>query len=376
MQAQHPAGGCPVSDPAPANLLKFPPRPRAARSLSVLTVNLQPSRRRRKDPTEEPGSGTDPARGFLLLPEGRIAFLYVLLASIWIIGSDTLLSCLSGGSAGSVFLQSFKGLNFVITTGILLYFVLRRAYGGWRRSEEQRLSAIRSARECYRNLSSRVQTLREEERTRISREVHDELGQLLTGIKMQLRMIENQLCNRDDRSLNPLIDDLVESCAAIDDSISAVRRIASGLRPLALDHLGIAAALDEEAEQFSRRTGIACNLKVDTIEQTIPPEIETAVFRIFQECLTNVARHADASRVEASCGIRGRDIVLTVSDDGRGIDPAVIDKQDSLGLVGMRERAADAGGVLEIKSGPGRGTEIVLAIPLDADAGATNPPPP
>jgi signal transduction histidine kinase len=358
-------------------LLKFPTRPTAPGHVGIIVVNLQPSRRRRQDPSEDsPGSGVDPAKGFLLLPEGRITFVYVLLASIWIIGSDTLLSYLSGSDENLVFLQSFKGLNFVITTGVLLYFVLRRAYGGWRRSEERRLSAMRSARERYRNLSSRVQTLREEERTRISREVHDELGQLLTGIKMQLRMIENQLCDRDDRALNPLIDDLVESCAAIDDSITAVRRIASGLRPLALDHLGIVAALDEEAEQFERRTGIQCNLKVEAIDQAIPPEVETAVFRIFQECLTNVARHAKASRVDAVCGIRGRDFVLSVSDDGLGIEPAVIDKPDSLGLVGMQERAADAGGILEFKSGPGRGTEIVLTIPLDDEAEPLPSPPP
>ena len=145
------------------------------------------------------------------MPEGRISLFYVLLASIWIIGSDSLLSRISSGSASWVFLQSFKGLNFVTTTGVLLYFVLRRAYGGWRRSEERRLTAMRSARERFRNLSSRVQTLREEERTRISREIHDELGQLLTGTKMQLRMIENQLCDRDDRTLNPIIDDVVEA---------------------------------------------------------------------------------------------------------------------------------------------------------------------
>jgi signal transduction histidine kinase len=357
-------------------LLKFPTRPTAPGHVRIIVVNLQPSRRRRQDPSEEPpGSGVDPARGFLLLPEGRIAFLYVMLASIWIIGSDTLLSYLSGGDANLVFLQSFKGLNFVITTGVLLYFVLRRAYGGWRRSEERRTAAMRSARERYRNLSSRVQSLREEERTRISREVHDELGQLLTGIKMQLRMIENQLSDRDDRSLNPLVDDLVESCAAIDDSITAVRRIASGLRPLALDHLGIAAALDEEAEQFERRTGIQCNLKVEAIDQAIPPEVETAAFRIFQECLTNVARHAKASRVDAVCSIRGREFVLSVSDDGLGIGPAVIDKPESLGLVGMQERAADAGGILEFKSGPGRGTEVVLTVPLEDETGPPPSPP-
>jgi signal transduction histidine kinase len=302
------------------------------------------------------------------MPEGRISLFYVLLASIWIIGSDSLLSRISSGSASWVFLQSFKGLNFVITTGVLLYFVLRRAYGGWRRSEERRLTAMRSARERFRNLSSRVQTLREEERTRISREIHDELGQLLTGTKMQLRLIENKLCDRDDRTLNPIIDDVVETCATIDETISSVRRIASGLRPLALDHLGITSAMDEEAEQFTRRTGIECELKLGDIETSLPDDVQTAAFRIFQECLTNVARHAKAGKVIAECRLQGNDFVMSVSDDGVGIDPAIVENPDSLGLVGMLERAADAGGGLEIKAGFDRGTLVTLSIPIETDA--------
>ena len=182
-----------------------------------------------------------------------------------------------------MFFQSFKGLNFVITTGVVLFFVLRRAYGGWRRSEERRMATLRSARESYRKLSSKLQTMREEERTSISREIHDELGQQLTGIKMQLRLIEDHLADREDRSLNPLIDDLVETSAMIDETIHSVRRISSGLRPLALDHLGLAAALDEEAEQFSKRTGIECRLKIGEMEEPIQPEVQTAAFRIFQE---------------------------------------------------------------------------------------------
>ena len=121
------------------------------------------------------------------MPELRIAVIYVALASLWIIGSDLLLDNSVDEESQVVILQTFKGLNFVITTGVLLFLVLRRAYGGWRRSEEMRMAAMRSARECYRMLSSRLQNMREQERTLISREIHDELGQLLTGIKMRLR---------------------------------------------------------------------------------------------------------------------------------------------------------------------------------------------
>jgi signal transduction histidine kinase len=331
------------------------------------SVSVLPSRRK-PDPYEDRNLAADAARGLFTMPEGRISLFYVLLASIWIIGSDSLLNSLGSGSASWVFLQSFKGLNFVITTGVLLYFVLRRAYGGWRRSEERRLTAMRSARERFRNLSSRVQTLREEERTRISREIHDELGQLLTGTKMQLRLIENKLCDRDDRTLNPIIDDVVETCATIDETISSVRRIASGLRPLALDHLGITSAMDEEAEQFTRRTGIACELKLGDIEAVLPDDVQTAAFRIFQECLTNVARHAKAGKVTAECRMEGNEFIMSVSDDGVGIDSSIVENPDSLGLVGMLERAADAGGGLKIKSGFDRGTLVTLSIPIETDA--------
>jgi signal transduction histidine kinase len=301
-------------------------------------------------------------------PETRIAIVYVLLASLWIIGSDSLLSRVVGHEAETVYFQTFKGLNFVVTTGLLLFFTLRRAYGGWRKSEELRMASMRAARERFHNLSSRIQNLREEERTKISREVHDELGQLLTGIKMQLRLIENHLNDRDDRSLNPMIDDLVETSGMIDETIMSVQRISSGLRPLSLDHLGLAAALDEEAGQFSRRTGIECHLSVGEMDDPIPPNVETAAFRIFQESLTNVARHADAGRIDAECSMAGDVLKLIVQDDGVGINPVAIESPESLGIVGMLERAADAGGKVEFDSASGHGTKVVLTIPLPSNA--------
>jgi signal transduction histidine kinase len=304
------------------------------------------------------------------LPEVRIAVWYVFLASLWIIGSDALLNHGFGGDSEGIFLQSFKGLNFVLTTGVLLYVVLRRAFGGWRRSEEMRLAELRASRERFRRLSSRIQTLREEERTRISREIHDELGQLLTGVKMKLRLLESQLERRDDRSLNPAIDQLVETSGMIDETIASVRRISSGLRPLALDHLGLAAALGEEAEQFTRRSGIECRLRLGTMDGDVPPTVETTAFRIFQESLTNVARHAKATCVEAECGVEHGVLVLRVRDNGVGLDSGATGQPVSLGMVGMLERAADVGGRLEFHSSSGQGTEVELRVPL-ADAAKT-----
>ena len=313
---------------------------------------------------KSPTPAADAVKGPLSLPEARIAIFYVLLASLWIIGSDALLGFFVGEDADTLFYQTFKGLNFVITTGLLLYFVLRRAYGGWRHAEEMRLACVRSSSERFRKLSSRVQTLREEERTRISREIHDELGQLLTGAKMQLRLIEDRLANRNDRTLNPLIDDLVETAGTIDETIDSVRRISSGLRPLALDHLGLAAAVDEESMQFSRRTGIAVNIDVTEWETPLPAEIETTAFRIFQESLTNAARHAEATRIDVECKVEDHTLILKIRDNGVGIDVSAIHNPASLGLVGMLERASGVGGKVEFTSLPEKGTEVALTIPL------------
>ena len=299
-------------------------------------------------------------------PELRIPLIYVLFASLWIICSDSVLGMLVSNRGATAEFQTIKGLSFVVTTGLLLYVVLRRAFGGWRRSEDLRLETMRSSVECFRKLSSSVQHLREEDRTRIAREIHDELGQHLTGLKMQLRLIEDHLGNPDQRAANRAIDELVEAAAMVDDTIISVRRIASGLRPQVLDHLGLAVALEEEVEQFSRRTGIACRLSVAAMVHDIPPEVETTTFRIFQESLTNIARHAKAARIDAECSTRDGVLTLTIQDDGVGIDPRMARHPDSLGLVGMLERAADVGGKVVFNTSSGRGTKVVLTIPLAA----------
>ena len=211
--------------------------------------------------------------------------------------------------------------------------------------------------------------LREEERLRISREIHDDLGQKLTGLKMQLRLLEEQLDGRGDRSLNPLLDALVDASTTADEAIDSVRRIASGLRPLALDHLGLDTALREEAEQFTRRTGIPCRLDSGPMDEEIPPAARIAAFRIFQECLTNVARHAGVKVVEVRCAAADGSLTLDVRDHGAGFDLRKSDAAGaSSGLSGMRERAAFTGGRLVIKTAPGAGTRVIATLPLHADA--------
>lgn len=310
------------------------------------------------------------------LPEVRIVVTYFILASLWIVGSDTILSQATTSNAVAVTLQSLKGLNFVITTAILLFLVLRRAYGGWRLAEHQRWVVMEEGTERYRRLSSHIQTLREDDRTRIAREIHDELGQFLTGIKMAVRLVENELSDRDDRTLNHAIDQLVEVGEMVDSTIASVQRISSGLRPSALDNLGLCAALQEEAALFSQRSGIPCAMDLGEIPEALPPDVSIAIFRIFQEALTNVARHAGAKRVEASLSVRDNDLKLAITDDGKGIDPAALTDPQSLGLIGMRERAENVGGQVIFCPSPDTGTDVVLTVPLPQGALPSSKPDP
>jgi signal transduction histidine kinase len=309
-----------------------------------------------------------PPRHHWSLPEVRIVLIYLILASAWIIGSDLWLTHSDLDEPKSGLIQTIKGLNFVITTAVLLFFVLRHAYNGWRVAEQRRASGINHAREKFRNLSSHVQTLRENDRAEISREIHDELGQLLTGIQMQLRLIEDRLSDREDRTLNPLIDKLVETSELVDTTINSVQRISAGLRPSALDHLGLAATLMGEAEQFSERTGIRCSVEVSEIPENLATELCTAAFRIFQESLTNVARHAEAKKVDASLSVHENVLTLVVKDDGKGMAPSEVEDPMSLGLMGMLERAKTVGGQVSFSSPARKGTTVVLTIPF------TSPP--
>lgn len=290
--------------------------------------------------------------------------VYFILASTWIIGSDLWLIETAVNYDESGVIQMLKGLNFVITTAILLFFVLRHAYSGWRHAEQQRVEGIDHARERFRSLSSHVQTLRENDRAEISREIHDELGQLLTGIQMQLRLIEDRLSDREDRTLNPLIDKLVETSELVDTTINSVQRISAGLRPSSLDNLGLATAVIGEAEQFSERTSIRCEVEVGEIPEYLPAEVATTAFRIFQESLTNVARHAEARNIHAKLSVSENVLTLVVQDDGVGIDPALVEDPKSLGLIGMLERAANVNGLVVFSSNQKRGTSVTLTIPL------------
>jgi signal transduction histidine kinase len=211
-----------------------------------------------------------------------------------------------------------------------------------------------------RGLAARQQNVREEERTRIARELHDELGQQLTGFKMDLSWVKGRM----GKTQPELAERLQATIRRVDGTVDAVRRIATELRPGVLDLLGLVAAIEWQAQEFRRRTGIETDLELHSDNAPVDDTRGTTIFRILQEALTNVARHAGASRVEIEFTQAKDELGLEVRDNGRGIDVSQASGTHSLGLVGIRERAIACGGYLSIHGTPGGGTSIAVRIPL------------
>jgi signal transduction histidine kinase len=235
------------------------------------------------------------------------------------------------------------------------------------RSERKRAEEkLRESHEQLRALSVYLQYVREEERTRIAREVHDELGQALTSLKLDL----SWLLGRQPAGQRPLHDKIKAMSRHIDTTIHTVRRIATELRPGILDDLGLVAALEWQANDFQGRTGIECDV-ASTLRDDMPldADLNTAFFRIFQETLTNIMRHANATQVVVRSSEEQGSVLLTVKDNGRGITAAEINDTRSIGLVGMGERAALLGGAVTFQSEPGQGTTVTVRIPR------SHPPP-
>jgi len=427
-------------------------------------------------------------------PEARIMLACILFGCLWIIFSNRILDLLNYDPVDSVQLQIYKGINFIVATGLLLYLVLRRSFDRWRQAEQkfreieerfeyagrvatdaiwdwdcvtdtiwvsesfsklfgytseemdptsfvltklmqnihpedrdrmiatarktidgggkmwaveyryrrkdgsyawveghgyvireetgQALRAIGCATDVtarklaaeklershrqLRALAARMESLREEERRRIALEIHDDLGQMLTALKMDLRWAEKYLERESSKTLNPVLDKMVQAGELVDATIGSVQRIARDLRPNALDALGLAAALKHEAARWQHRIGIACQVSVSEPSPSPPPNVATTVFRIFQEALTNVARHAEATEVQVDLREEDGQIVLRVSDNGKGIRPADLEDSKSLGLLGMKERTEALGGQVTFQNQAPRGTIVALRLPQNA----------
>lgn len=221
---------------------------------------------------------------------------------------------------------------------------------------KRREQELQRSREKLRSLAAYQQSVREEERTAIAREIHDALGQELTALKIGLARLQSDAASRHGE-IALLID-------SVDKMLADVQRIATELRPALLDDLGLVAAIEWQTEQFSKRTGILCRLDLVQDDIVTNDEQNTALFRILQEALTNIARHAAASQVRISLRQHRDNLQLRVEDNGKGITEQQIDAPRSLGLLGMRERVHGLGGELHIARGPSGGTRIRASLPL------------
>ena len=229
-----------------------------------------------------------------------------------------------------------------------------------RRQEENEI--LRSRQEL-RDLTARLQLVREEERTNIAREVHDELGQSLTGLKFDLAWLKSRMTDRT------LIERVQSIMVRIDGAMDTVRRIATDLRPSILDDLGLVAAVEWQAQEFERSTGITAELEVQATYPELDDVCATTAFRILQETLTNVARHAQATRVKIALQVSSKELMLEVRDNGRGISKSDLLSSTSLGLIGSRERALACGGKLVIRGIRDHGTIALLRIPIRPGGG-------
>jgi signal transduction histidine kinase len=293
-------------------------------------------------------------------------FLAVMILCSWLFGLrvGVLTAIISGIAISYFFVPPFGQLlgdrqDMVRIT----VFVVEGIFLGWlihlvRLGSEK----IRESSEKLRALTEHQRTLREDEQKRISLEIHDELGQELTGLKINLHNLKRRISGpKGENETAEIQAGFDEISKMIDGTISSVRRIASELRPSVLDDFGLIAAIDWQVKDFENRTRIEAFFRSDTNHADFDGEALTAIFRILQEALTNVARHADATKVNVEITDSNKSLTLEIRDNGMGIGSA--GKFGGLGLLGMEERARLIGAVLKIRNAPGGGTIVRLTVP-------------
>ncbi len=309
--------------------------------------------------------------------------------------SDYYLPDFDGSAALEIAKQLAPGVPFIFVTGVLgeevviemlkqgatdyilktrlarLGPAVNRALGEThhRRENQKAQEKLRRSYDQLRALTGHLRFVREEERTRIAREVHDELGQALTGLKLDLAWLHGKLTG--ERALRRKVKAM---SAHVDLTIHTVRRIATELRPGVLDNLGLAAAIEWQTADFQERTGIRCKVKIDVRDSIWDREFSTMCFRVFQETLTNIARHAKATRVEVILAQIDQELVMTVRDNGRGISEKEVVHARSIGIIGMRERVAQVGGQVFFFGVPSRGTTVTMRVPMPEAHGPTQNP--
>lgn len=231
------------------------------------------------------------------------------------------------------------------------------------RDMTQRIKAeeeLKASYKAVRSLTNYLQNIREQERTNIAREIHDELGQQLTVLKMDVSWLKKRVDGSDEKvmmRLNALLQ-------MLDETVKSVRRISSQLRPSLLDDLGLTAAMEWQLSEFEKRSGVATRFRAPHEDFVISDASKTALFRILQESLTNVARHANAKNVLVELDEKDSNLQLTITDNGKGFETDQVWEKKTLGILGMKERTEMIGGTYEIRSKPGEGTSVIVCVPL------------
>lgn len=229
--------------------------------------------------------------------------------------------------------------------------------------------ALRNSREQLSSLAVHLQKIREEERTKVAREIHDELGQYLTGLKMDISFVQDLLNEKSQFNGKEIINERMHMTSELlDTTVSAVRRISSELRPAVLDSLGLLAAIEWQSEEFKSRMDIDCESFITVDKINLPQQQTTAVFRILQESLTNVKKHSNAARVTITFTQEDGNYILEIKDNGKGVCTEDFQKENSFGLLGMKERAHLFGGTVDIKGESGKGTTVTVIIPINTQA--------
>jgi signal transduction histidine kinase len=261
--------------------------------------------------------------------------------------ADEMGSMFRGYEVGAVDYLMKPVVPEVLTSKVSVFVELHRKNERLRESEDK-----------LRRLAAHLISVREEERAHIAREIHDELGQVLTGLKMEVTWLAKRLTEA------PLLEKTDSMCKLIDSSVQTVRKIATGLRPEMLDDMGLIAAVGWQAKEFQKRTGIRTRAKLPPEGTKLDIDVSTTMFRIFQEILTNVARHSRATRVDVDLSVGEERVRLEVLDNGVGIADADLNGRKSLGLLGMHERALLFGGEVKITGASGEGTRVTVSIPV------------
>jgi signal transduction histidine kinase len=298
--------------------------------------------------------GFDGLRALDLLRERKLDIPFIVISGV--IGEETAVEAIRRGAADYLLKDRLARLGPAI-----------RAALEAKRSRDQERAAtetLRRSREQLRALARRTLSLREQEAARMAREMHDVLGQNLTALNLDLAWLERRLRTMAGGGVESLVTKLGQMAGLVEASTRQVAQFCAELRPGILDELGLVSAIEWQSRRFTQRSEIPCDLELPKQGIVVNEDCATAVFRIYQEILTNVARHADASRVATRLVREDRDLVLEVTDNGRGISPDQGFSSSSLGILGMHERALAVGGSITLRGIPGRGTVVRLRVPM------------